>query len=113
MYENRSVAVADVKGARSNAEFHEFLLIKLENEQVDMMCNMDGKHRKHVATEAGKIVLCLVLSDAFCGCTQRTLLWHNMLSSSYLIDVGFTLNPHDSCVANKVVNSLNSQLHDM
>ena len=68
-----------------------------------MMHNIDGKHRKHIATEGGKRVLCLVLNEALCGCMQSALLWHNMLSSCF-IDVGFTLNPYDLCVANKVVD---------
>ena len=104
-HESRPVAAADVKGACLNAEFDEFLLIKFENEQVDIVCDIDGKHRKHVSTEGGKRVSCLAWNKALCRFMQSTLSWHNMISS-YLIDMGFALSLCDSCVANKIVDRL-------
>ena len=42
--EERLVGVSDAKGAYLSAEFDEFLLIKFENEQVKIMCNIDENY---------------------------------------------------------------------
>ena len=52
--EGMFVAVADVKGVCLSAIFDDVLLMKFENEQVDIMCDMDMKHTKRVAIENGK-----------------------------------------------------------
>ena len=102
-YEKRFVGISDVKGAYLNANFDEFLLIKFENEQVKIICDINKKYKKYVLTENGKQVLYLVLNKALYGCVQSSLLWYKMLSS-FLINMGFELNPYDLCVANKVID---------
>ena len=48
-------------------------------------------------------MLYLVLNKALYGCVQSALLWYKMLSS-FLINIGFELNPCDLCVVNKVID---------
>ena len=101
--EERFVGVDDAKGAHLNAEFDEFLLIIFERGHVDVMCNVEEEHRKHIVNENGKGVLHLVLSKALHCCVQSALLWCKILSS-LLINIGFELNPCDLCVANKNID---------
>ena len=102
-YEERFVGISDVKGAYLNADFGEFLLIKFENEQVKIMCDINKKYKKYVLTKNRKQVLYIVLNKVLHDCVQSALLWYKMLSS-FLIDMGFVLNPYDLCVANKVID---------
>ena len=51
----------------------------------------------------GMEVIYVRLIKAIYGCVQSALLWYEMFYS-YLKEIGFELNPYDSCVANKVIN---------
>ena len=102
-YEERFVGVSDAKGAYPNAKFDEFLLIKFKNKQVKIMCDIDEKYRQYVIKENGKEVLYLILNKALCSYVQSTLLWYRMLSS-FLIEIGFELNPCNLCIASKITN---------
>jgi Reverse transcriptase (RNA-dependent DNA polymerase) len=48
-------------------------------------------------------VLYLQLKKALYGCVKSALLWYKLFSGT-LQDMGFQLNPHDVCVANKTIN---------
>ena len=65
------------------------------------MCDICKKNRKYVLTENGKQVLYLVLNKALYGWVQSALLWYKILLS-FLIDMGFELNPCNLYVANEV-----------
>ena len=60
-------------------------------------------HGGHVVCENGKKVLCVAVSCAICGMLISALLWHRKFGID-LEKNGFTLNPCDACVANKMVN---------
>jgi hypothetical protein len=102
-HEERDVATADVAGACSHAELDDFTLLKLEGESVDIMCNASEHHKEFVTHEKGKKALHLRLLKALRGCVKSALLWCELLSGT-LVEMGFELNPCDTCVANKVVN---------
>ena len=53
--------------------------------------------------ENGIKVLYLIILRALYGCIQSALLWYNLYSST-LVEEGFTINPYNKCVANKVIN---------
>ena len=53
--------------------------------------------------ENGIKVLYLQLVKALYGCIKSALLWYECFTSC-LMDLGFELNPHDPCVANKLIN---------
>ena len=72
--EGRDVAVADAPGACLNANVDEFTLLKMVDEQVDVMCRTNEKCTKCVSTEKEKKVLFLMLSKALRQCAQSALL---------------------------------------
>ena len=98
--EGRDVATADVAGAYLNAEMDEFVLMRLEGEDVELMCDVNQDYRKYVhKNKRGKSVLFLRLARALYGCVRSALLWYQLFSST-LQQMGFELNPYDLCVAN-------------
>ena len=65
--ERRIVVVTDVIGAYLNASINEFLLLKIEGEQVDMLCKIDSKYGEYIIIEKGKKILYLVLRKVLYG----------------------------------------------
>jgi len=57
----------------------------------------------HVVHENGKKVLCVAVLKALHGMLVSSLLWCNKFKKD-LEGCGFVFNPHDPCVANKMVN---------
>ena len=70
-----------------NSEFDEFLSIKFDKEQANVMCDIDNECKKHTVIENGRRVLRLVLNKDSHGHVQTALSYHEMLSS-FLIDLG-------------------------
>ena len=78
-------------------------MVKLEVDKVKIMCDVNKHHIRHVACENNRKVQRLVLNKELICYVQSAILWHTFFSST-LLDVGFTLNPCDMCVANKVID---------
>ena len=53
-YEGRDVATADVAGAFLKGDMPDFVLIKLINEEVDIMCDVEPAHKQYVTYEGTK-----------------------------------------------------------
>jgi hypothetical protein len=69
-----------------------------------MLVRMDPKlYRKYVRDENSKAVLYVELLKALYGTLRAALLFWKLLSSK-LILWGFTINPYDWCVANKMID---------
>ena len=75
-----------------------------EGDMVDYMVQTNPtKYAKFVhANKRGKKVLYVQLIKALYGCIQSAMLWWKLLTST-LVDEGFTVNPYDSYVANKIM----------
>jgi hypothetical protein len=99
----RDVATADVAGAYLHADQDDFTLIKLEGVSVDIMCDVCKECKEFVTYKNGTKALCLRLLKALHGCVKSALLWHELFTGT-LAQMGFELNPCDTCVANKIVN---------
>ena len=102
-YEGRDVATADVAGAFLKGDMPDFVLIKLVNEEVDIMCDVDANNTQYVTYEGSKKVLYMQLNKALYGCMKSAIIWYETFCGT-LKDLGFKLNPYDPCVANKLVD---------
>lgn len=102
-FEKRDVGLFDIPGAYLYAFFKKFVLLTFENEFVDMMIEVNPDYASEVRYEGKRKVLYVKLKKALYGCMESALLWYE-LCSSVLKGLGFTLNPYDKCVANKVIN---------
>ena len=69
--EERHIATADVSGAYLHADMDEVVFIKLEDEMVDVFCELDSQYKAYVSLEKNKRVLYLRLNKALYGCGSR------------------------------------------
>ena len=104
-YEGREVVSFDVPGAFLQAEMEKdkFMLLKFRGEFVDMMCEVNAEHKNNVIYENGKKVLYMKIIRGLYGCIEASLQWYKCYTET-LEKEGFTLNPYDRCVANKMIN---------
>ena len=105
VFEGRSVGIFDVPGAYLHAFYpkDKFVLMKLEGQFVDMMCEADPSYINEVHCENGKKVIYVQLVKALYGCVESVLLWYELYSTT-LQKMGFEINPYDKCIANKMIN---------
>jgi len=103
--EERDVATADVEGAYLNADMEDFVIMKITSkDHIQILCSVDEEYRKYIETDdSGNMVLYLQLMKALYGCIKSALLWYRLFAET-LCEMGFTLNPMDKCVANKMIN---------
>ena len=103
--EGRDVAIFDVPGAYLQAEMprEKKILMKLRNEFVDIMCEVNPEYEQYVIKENGKKVLYVKILRAIYGCIESALLWYELYAKT-LKGMNFKLNPYDRCVANKMIN---------
>jgi hypothetical protein len=101
--ERRSVITADIPGAFMQADMDEVLYMKLEGPLAKLLTKVDPKkYEKFVEYEKGKPVMYVRLKKAHYGTLQASLLfWQDL--SGHLTKWGFTVNPYDECVMNKMI----------
>ena len=76
-----------------------FIVLKIEGEFVDIICEVNPKHKKNVSVETGLKLLYLRLLKSLYGYMEYTLLWCDLYSKT-LKSHGFLINPYDRCIAN-------------
>ena len=103
--ENRHVVTADIAGAFLKAPMNEFVLVKIDGVMVNFLVQANPtRYQKFVTVEYGRKVIYLRLKKALYGCCQSSKLWFDLFSKTLVDKLGFTLNPYDNCVANKMVD---------
>jgi hypothetical protein len=85
-------------------DINEVVHVRFEGEIAEMLVRMDPKlYRKYIRDENAKAVLYGELLKALYGTIRDSLLFWKLFSSK-LILWGFTINPYDWCVANKMID---------
>jgi hypothetical protein len=103
--EGRHVAVLDVPGAFMQADMDELVHVRFTGKMVDLLLEIDrDMYQPYVVIERGERVMYVELLKALYGTIRAARLFWEKLSSK-LKEWGFTINPYDPCVANKVVDS--------
>jgi hypothetical protein len=98
------MATVDIPGAFIQEDIYEVVHVRFEGEISKMLVRMDPKlYRKYVRDEKGKAVLYVELLKELYGTLRASLLFWKLLSSK-LVLWGFTINPYDWCVANKMID---------
>ena len=77
--------------------------MKIRGVLVDILCELDPVYRDYVAYDNGRKVLYVHITKAIYGLLVSAMLFYKKLLAD-LIKYGFTVNPYDPCVANKMVN---------
>jgi Reverse transcriptase (RNA-dependent DNA polymerase)/Zinc knuckle len=103
--ENRDIATVDIPGAFLQADVDEIIHIKLVGTMVDILLDLNGaKYEPCVIYENDKKALYVQLNKALYGTLRAALLFWKKLTAQ-LQEWGFTINPYDWCVANKMINN--------
>jgi Reverse transcriptase (RNA-dependent DNA polymerase) len=103
--ERRAVATADVPGAFMQAKIDEEVYIRLAGPLARLLTKVDpGLYEGTVTMEGGTPVIYAKLDKALYGTLQAALLFWQEFSSMLINDCGFTMNPYDECVVNKVID---------
>ena len=83
---------------------HETDIVKANGSLADMLVEIDpDTHGPHLTKENGVSVLCSEMLKALHGMMVSSLLFCMKLTKD-LEQLGFKVNPHDICVANKMIN---------
>ena len=98
-YEGNDVATCDIAGAFLKGDMDDFVLVKLINEEVDIMCDVNPDFKNYVVQEGKNRVLYMQLNKALYGCLKSATIWYDTYITT-LKDMGFKINPYDQCVAN-------------
>ena len=102
--ENRTVAVVDIPGAFMQADMDPGVYMHIDGAMAELLMEIDyDMYQPHMVKEKGKPVIYVELLKALYGTLRAARLFWETLSGK-LQEWGFTLNPYDSCVANKYVN---------
>jgi hypothetical protein len=103
--EKRDIAIYDIPGAYLQTELppDKEIHMRLRDEFVDIMCEVNADYLPYVVYENGKKVLYVKILRAIYGCIESALLWYNLYATT-LKDMGFVINSYDKCVANKIIN---------
>ena len=102
--EGRDVATADIPGAFLQATMDDDVYIKFEGKMVDVLIGLDSaKYGPCVCTYKGRRFIYAKAIKAIYGTLRAALLFYQLFSGE-LKKWGFTANPYDACMMNKIVN---------
>ena len=102
--EGREVAVFNVPGAFMQANMDELVHVRFTGKMVELLLEIDREmYEPCVATEGNQKVMYVELLKALYGMLRAARLFWEKLSGK-LKEWGFSMNPYDPCVANKMVN---------
>ena len=80
--EGRETATTGIKRVYLHAEQDDFTVVKFVNEQVYVMCLIDGSHEDCIVAEGSTKVIHLVLNKALHGAAKVDFSWHNLLTDT-------------------------------
>jgi hypothetical protein len=104
--EGHEVAIVDIPGAfmQVNLEDESPIHVRLTGKMVDLLLEIDRElYEPYLVQERGELTMYIELLKALYGTMHAARLFWEQLSRQ-LIDWGFTPNPYDSCVVNKIVD---------
>jgi len=103
--EGRRVVTCDIPGAFMQADMDETVHVRFDGPLVELLVRVDPKqYTKYLLKERGKDVFYVKLEKALYGTLQGVLLFWKELTAFLCVELGFEINPYDSCVANKQID---------
>lgn len=97
VHEKRCVSTADIGSAYINADMDDEVFMRIDKECTGILTELFPTYISYVNHDGGLVVR---LKKALYGCIQSAKLWYNELSS-FLVSLGFVVNPYDECVFNQ------------
>jgi hypothetical protein len=95
----------DLPGAFMQAGMDELIHVCLEGPLAEMLVRRidQSKYQTDVVIENQKKVLYVVQKNFLYGTVQAALLFWEDLSRFLIEELGFTMNPYNRCVVNKII----------
>ena len=103
-YEHRKVMTLDIPGAFLQTDIDEKIHIRLDGPLVDLLIKVEPSYQSFVCHERGQCVIYTCLNKVLYGTLQAAMLFWKQLTQFVTVDLGFTINPYDLCVANKMID---------
>ena len=104
-YEHRKVMTLDIPVAFMQTDIDETIHIRLDRALVDILIKVEPSYQFFVCHESGQHVIYTCLNKALYGTLQGAMLFWKELTQFVTVDLGFTINPYDPCIANKMICS--------
>ena len=103
--ERRAVEMLDIQNALLHAENDEYFLMWLRGNLSELLVKVDPSlYSKYVITSMQVVPMLYVkLTKAIYGMLRSAIMFYKKLRG-HLEELGFAINPHNPCVANKMVN---------
>ena len=103
-HEHRKVMTLDIPGVFMQTDIDETIHIRLDGLLVDSLIKVEPSYQSFVCHERGQRVIHTCLNKALYGTLQAAMLFWKELTQFVTVDLGFTINPYDPCVANKTID---------
>jgi hypothetical protein len=101
--EQRHVKTIDIGGAYLNADIsRQEILMELDPIMSSILVDIDSTYEEFVRNNGTMVVK---LNKALYGCIESAKLWNDLISST-LVSIGYSPNPMDQCIFNKVLNDI-------
>ena len=106
--EERDVATFDIPNAFIQTHVDEKdaqgdrIIMKIKGAMIDVLIEIDPEYEKYVTYERGQRVLYVHIQRAIYGMLMSGLLFYKKFRKS-IESIGHKVNPHDPCVANKMI----------
>jgi len=107
--QRRDVMTCDIPNAFVQTDMNktkkgERVVMKIRGALVDILLQMDyEKYADFVTEQNGRKILYVVMSKALYGMLESALLYYRKFRKD-IEERGYTVNPYDPCVANKIIN---------
>ena len=98
------IYTVDIPGAFMQSDMDDFVIMKIQGKPALLLTRVNAKYKKFLIMEKGRPTIYVRLVKALYGTVQAAFLFWCDLSKE-LSKMGFTTNPYDPCVANKMVNN--------
>ena len=99
--ENRHILTFDIGQAYLNANMEGEVYMVLDKLTASILIDIDPSYKRYLEKNGSMLVK---LTKALYGCVESAKLWYNHLKET-LIKLGYTVNPVDICVFNRVSES--------
>ena len=96
----------DIPGAFMQVDINALIHVRLEGPMAELLTRVDpSKYCTYMSNDNGKQVLYVELQKALYGTLQAALLFWQDLTAFLTEELGFIVNPYDSCIINKMIDS--------
>ena len=95
----------DIPGVFMQVDIDELIHVQLEGPMAELLMRVDPvKFQNYMSEENDKQVLYIELQKALYDTLQVAILFWKALTKFLTEELGFTINPYDSCVMNKMID---------